>query len=174
MSLFANSYEKALERKDQYAVSGSAGVSLSSCGRSLTSEGSNSIQQQRNDTLRPNTTAAGSIIQPSLAKTSKSRRPITPSSDQESDSALENSEGREAIKAGPIPRPLHRQPVEQLTSIPPLQSTGRTFQKQEAHPTRRPQITKLNVTIEQRDPEQRSPFQKFVVRMLRSINDLSS
>jgi hypothetical protein len=24
-----------------------------------------------------------------------------------------------------------------------LQSTGRTFQKQEAHPTRRPQITKM-------------------------------
>jgi hypothetical protein len=161
MSLFANSYEKALERKDQYAVSGSAGVFLRSCGRRLTSEGSNSIQQQKNYTLRPNTTAAGSIIQPSLAKTSKSRRPINPSSDQELDSALENSEGREAIKAGPITRTLHHQPVEQLTSIPPvsvsdffnlryksydlmcfvlqLQSTGRTFQKQEAHA----QITKV-------------------------------
>jgi hypothetical protein len=97
MSLFANSYEKALERKDEYAVSGSAGVFLSNCGRSLRSEGSHSIQLQRHDTLRPNTTAAGSIIQPSLAKTLKSR-PITPSSDQESDSALENSEGSEAIK----------------------------------------------------------------------------
>ncbi|KAK4007038.1 hypothetical protein OUZ56_012193 [Daphnia magna] len=47
MSLFVDSYEKALERKDEYAVSGSAGVFLSSCGRSLRSEGSKRIQQQK-------------------------------------------------------------------------------------------------------------------------------
>lgn len=103
----------------QYAVSGSAGVFLSSCGRSLRSEGSKRIQQQKNATLRPNTTAAGPIIQLSLATTSKSRRPITPSSDEDSDSGLENSEVSAAIKAGPITRPLHRQTVGQLTLIPP-------------------------------------------------------
>lgn len=81
-----------LERKDEYAVSGPAGVFLSSCGRSLRSEGSRRIQKQKNATLRANTTAADPIIQPSLATISKSRRLITPSSDGDSDSLLENSE----------------------------------------------------------------------------------
>ncbi|KAK4028894.1 hypothetical protein OUZ56_021913 [Daphnia magna] len=179
-----DSYEKALERKDKYAVSGSAGVFLSSCGRSLRSEGSKRIKQQKNATLPPNTNAAGPIIQPSLATASKSRRPITPSSDEDSDSGLENSEVSAAIKAGPITMPLHP-PVNGENFLATRGSSNSqaannedadflimppTSQIEPVHQFSNKLLYCSVQRHEQRDPEQRSPFQKFVVRMTAAKN----
>jgi hypothetical protein len=114
--LFADSFEKALQRKDEDAVSGSAEVFLSNSGRSFRSEGSKRIQQRKNSSLQPNITA-GPSTQPLLQTTLNRGHPITPSSDEEEDSMMEDSEVSETIKAGPLTRTVEPLSVCQSTPI---------------------------------------------------------